>query len=224
MKRVALLLTAAVIGACSIQQAPPTDPTSLPVDDMTAESVRQTLAASTAPPLTVTVISVDTPTSFDDMEPATAEISVEGDRVATGPFPTSSAALIAFEPQPGADPAEFQPRRLTFTIDVRDSNSEDTGLLSVTIFVPENLTGAHNLEKATAIMVDQFGLVVSLADLDDDFLNLADPAGLALQGDIRVLTNDDTFTAAFDFTLTSGVTGQSVHLVGRANQIPYIEL
>ncbi|MCK6576759.1 MAG: hypothetical protein L6Q98_01505 [Anaerolineae bacterium] len=218
----ALLLIAALAGACSVQQATPADSTALPPQDLTAEAARQALGSATAPPLEGTIISVETITRFDDMAAAAAEIAVDGDLLSTGAFPTGSASLIAFESVPGANPAEFPTRRLIFSIDVRDADGTDAGLLTVTLYAPENLTGAHTLTKAAAIMPDKFGVLVALADLEDDFLTLADPAGLALQGDIRVLENENAFTAAFDFTLTSGVTGQSVHVSGRVNGIPYV--
>jgi hypothetical protein len=216
----ALTFTILALAGCSIEAVPVTPgATALPVDNLTAEAERERLADATSPAIEGTVVDVNAVLRFDDMAPASAEIMVDGDLAATGTFPTSDQSVIGYETQPDADPTEFPTRRLTFSIDVRSGS--EIGLLSVTIYTPEGMAGAHNLVKAATIMPDQFGVIANVANLGSDFLTVTDQDVLAIQGDIRVLENGENFTAAFDFTITNSATNQSVHLIGRVNEIPF---
>lgn len=221
---IAALVVGAALSACSGQPAATTPPTSLPPVDLTAEAARLTdVAVSGTPPDLGTAVDTNQVTQFSDMQPGAAEIAVLGDLLSISAFPTSADSTIVYTRALNAAGTSFPPRQVIFNVDVRpgSDNNAVPGRLDVIFYIPDGVTGAQNVVKASSITPQQFGVALTLSGVSGSFLDVSDPNILALDGDMRVLETGDFFTAAFDITVINGSVNKLVRLVGRLNHLPY---
>jgi hypothetical protein len=211
---IVLLVAACSPSSSATPLAPTSPPTALPAADLTAEAERMAITPATAPP-----IAVENVVGFPDMAAGAAEFRLEGAfSIRAGAQPRASFRSVS------ATAAVLSPsRHLMITVPVTSRFTQEETTLTLTLLIPGGVAGALNLTSARTLSPNTPAadlMILPLAARDQAFGS--DINALAVTGDVRVLENSAFISAAFEVTFTSGITGESVRVTGRVNQLGLI--